>query len=508
MLNRISPEEEKIFEQIAAAGRQLGVPTYLVGGYVRDLLLGRPSVDVDVVCVGSGIALARAVGERLSPKPHLAVYKRFGTAMLQCGDFQIEFVGARKESYRSDSRKPVVEDGSLEDDQNRRDFTINALAISLNEEDYGSLIDPFEGVKDLHNRILRTPLEPDKTFSDDPLRMMRAIRFATQLNFTIEEKTLAAIPRNKERIRIVSRERITTELNKILMADKPSVGFKLLFDTGLLEIIFPELYALHGVEVRKGIAHKDNFYHTLEVVDRLVHLAKAAENEKGIFQEAAEQLPAAAVPSGEEKTGHQSFKPERPADNLWLRWAALLHDIAKPPTKRFEEGQGWTFHGHEVVGARMVKRIFRRMKLPLDEKMRYVQKLVRLHLRPISLTKEEITDSAVRRLLFEAGDDLEDLMLLARADITSKNDRKVKRYLRNYEFLKKRLQEVEAKDRLRNWQPPISGEEIMETFGIPPSKKVGLIKEAIREAILEGKIPNEYEAARAYMLEVGKKVLA
>ncbi len=506
MLKQVSEKEKELFELIAQAGKDLGYPVYLVGGYVRDLLLKRPCTDVDVVCVGSGIELAEAVASRLSPRPRLVVYKRFGTAMIQQGEYQIEFVGARKESYRSDSRKPIVEDGSLEDDQKRRDFTINALAISLNEENYEELIDPFGGLRDLERRILRTPLNPDKTFSDDPLRMMRAIRFAAQLHFTIEDKTLQAIPRNKERIRIVSKERISTELNKILMTDKPSRGFKLLFDTGLLEIIFPELYALQGVEVKKGIAHKDNFYHTLEVLDRLVRFAAECD-EKSLRQAACDQLPEAVQQMTQAGVEQPFFKGAHPTENLWLRWAALLHDIAKPRTKRFEEGVGWTFHGHEVVGARMVKHIFKRLKLPLDEKMRYVQKLVRLHLRPISLTKEEITDSAVRRLLFEAGEDLEDLMLLARADITSKNDRKVRRYMKNYEYLRKRLQEVEAKDHLRNWQPPISGEEIMETFNIPPSKTVGLIKDAIREAILEGEIPNEREAAYAYMLEKGKALL-
>jgi len=507
VLKQISDKEKQLFSIIAQAGKALGYPVYLVGGYVRDLLLERPCTDVDVVCVGSGIKLAEAVASRLSPRPNLVVYKRFGTAMIQHREYQIEFVGARKESYRSDSRKPIVENGTLEDDQKRRDFTINALAISLNKEDYGKLIDPFEGRRDLKQRILRTPLDPDKTFSDDPLRMMRAIRFASQLGFTIEDETLRAIPRNRERIRIVSKERITTELNKILMTEKPSVGFKLLFDTGLLEIIFPELHALQGVEVKKGIAHKDNFYHTLEVLDRLVRFA-AGYDEKSLHQAAREQLPAVIQQAAQTELQQPSFKGERPVENLWLRWAALLHDIAKPPTKRFEENAGWTFHGHEMVGARMVKRIFKRMKLPLDEKMRYVQKLVRLHLRPISLTKEEITDSAVRRLLFEAGEDLEDLMLLARADITSKNDRKVKRYVKNYEYLYKRLQEVEAKDHLRNWQPPISGEEIMKTFNIPPSKTVGLIKEAIRDAILEGEIPNERQAAYTYMLQKGKELLA
>lgn len=461
MVFKIQDNERKILEIVSYAAAKMQVPAYVVGGYVRDRLLARTSKDIDIVCVGSGIELAERVAGELHPVPRIAIFQRFGTAMIKHRDLEVEFVGARKESYRHDSRKPAVENGSLEDDQNRRDFTINALAVSLNEPDFGNIIDPFDGLGDLERKIIRTPLDPGKTFSDDPLRMMRAIRFATQLDFAIEPATFKAISVYKERIKIISAERIAIELNKIIQAPKPSVGFKLLFDSGLLQIIFPEMTALHGVEIRNGRGHKDNFYHTLQVLDNL----------------------------------------SKKTENLWLRWSAILHDIAKPPTKRFHPEQGWTFHGHETLGANMVPTIFRRFRLPMDHKMKYVQKLVRLHLRPISLTKEEITDSAMRRLLVDADEDLEDLMLLCEADITSKNPDKVKRYLENYELVRQRLQVVEERDQLRNWQPPITGEIIMETFGIGPSREVGDIKNYVREAILDGVIPNEFEAAYGLMLE-------
>ncbi|MCX6217801.1 HD domain-containing protein [Spirosoma sp.] len=466
-----------VFDVVSQQADRLGLPTYVIGGFVRDLILARSSKDIDVVCIGSGITLAEAVGKVLNA--HVAVFPNFGTAMLRArqGDeeWEVEFVGARKESYRSESRKPIVEDGTLEDDQNRRDFTINAMGISLNKTSFGELLDPFDGLKDLKKKIIRTPLNPDITFSDDPLRMMRAIRFASQLTFDIEPDTFDAIMRMNERIDIVSRERVTDELNKIILSPMPSYGFKLLYHAGLLERIFPELIALKGVETIEGKGHKDNFYHTLQVLDNIANRA-----DKNQYAGEAE-------------------------NELWLRWAALLHDIAKPATKRFDQKAGWTFHGHEDLGARWVPGIFRTMKLPLNEHMRFVQKLVRLHLRPIALTKEQITDSALRRLLVDAGEDLEGLMALCRADITSKNYERVQKHLRNFDRVERKLHDLEERDKLRSFQPVITGELIMETFGLPPSKEVGEIKTILREAILDGVVPNSLDAAYPFLLEEGRK---
>ena len=457
----LNSEELEIINKVSRAAQTLEMETYLIGGFVRDKILNRTSRDADFVCVGDALALAKETAKHFQPVPVVDYFKNFGTAHIRiAAGFDIEFVGARKESYSRNSRKPEVEPGTVADDQLRRDFTINAMAISLNKNDFGKLIDPFNGLKDIEDKIIRTPLEPAQTFSDDPLRMMRAIRFATQLGFTIEEKTWQGILDAAKRITIISQERITDELNKIVAAPKPSVGFDLLYKSGLLEIIFPKMVALAGTEYIDGKGHKDNFYHTLQVLDNI------SQN----------------------------------TNDLWLRWAAILHDIAKTATKKFEPGTGWTFHGHEVVGGRMVPKIFAALKLPQNEKMKFVKKMVELHLRPISLTKENITDSAIRRLLFDAGEDFESLMLLCEADITSKNKQKVKRFLENFQLVRQRCKEVEEKDHIRNWQPPITGEVIMETFGLPPSKPVGIIKDAVKDAMLDGAIENNYEAAYSFML--------
>ena len=459
--------DNKIFKVISQASHELNVDSYVIGGFVRDLLLKRDfKKDIDIVAVGSGIELALKVSELLTNKPKVQVFKNYGTAMLRYKEIDIEFVGARKESYTQDSRNPLVENGTLEDDQNRRDFTINALALSLNRNNYGDLVDPFGGLKDIELKILKTPLDPDITFSDDPLRMLRGIRFATQLNFEIEAKSLQSIKKNAERIKIISGERIVDELNKILSTEKPSIGFLLLFQTGLLDIILPELTALNNVEEIEGHTHKNNFYHTLEVVDNI-------------------------CPN---------------TDDVWLRWSALLHDIGKAPTKRFSKKQGWTFHGHEFLGGKMAKKIFERLHMPLNHKMKFVQKMVMMSSRPIVLSQEMVTDSAVRRLVFDAGEDVENLMTLCEADITTKNATKFKKYHSNFEIVRKKIVEVEERDQVRNFQPPISGEEIMTIFNLKPSKEIGILKEAVKEAIIDGEIPNEYQAAYEFVLKKAGKM--
>lgn len=459
--------ENKIFKIISQAAQELNLECYVIGGFVRDILLDRNhKKDIDIVAVGSGIELALKVSELLSNKPKVQVFKNYGTAMLRYKEMDIEFVGARKESYTHDSRNPLVENGTLKDDQERRDFTINAMAFSLNSDNFGDLVDPFNGVTDLENKLLKTPLDPDITYSDDPLRMMRAIRFATQLNFEIENESLSSIAKNKDRINIISGERIVDELNKILSSEKPSIGFLHLYQTGLLDLILPELTALNNVEEVEGHTHKNNFYHTLEVVDNI-------------------------CPN---------------TDDVWLRWAALLHDIGKAPTKKFNKKQGWTFHGHEFLGGKMAKKIFERLHMPLNQKMKFVQKMVMMSSRPIVIAEEIVTDSAVRRLVFDAGEDVDSLMTLCKADITTKNPKKFQKYHKNFDIVKQKIVEVEEKDRVRVFQPPISGEEIMELFGLKPGREIGVLKEAVKEAILEGEIPNEYEPAKEFVLKRAEKM--
>ncbi|MGI6073952.1 MAG: CCA tRNA nucleotidyltransferase [Fermentimonas sp.] len=458
--------DKPIFRTISEAADQLGVECYVIGGFVRDFFLYRPSHDIDVVCVGNGIELARLTADKLGKNTTVAIFKNFGTAQIKYGKYEVEFVGARKESYRADSRKPIVEKGTLEDDQKRRDFTINAMAFCLNSDNFGEFIDPFNGMQDLEDLIIRTPLDPDITFSDDPLRMMRAVRFASQLGFDIYPETFDAIKRNRNRIDIVSKERVTDELNKIVMSPKPSIGFILLEKTGLLEIILPELLALKGAETRDGVGHKDNFYHTLVVLDNI----------------------------------------SKVSDNLWLRWSALLHDIAKPRTKRWDPKLGWTFHNHNYIGEKMVPEIFRRLRLPANEKMKYTQKMVSLHMRPMQLVEDTVTDSAVRRLLFDAGDDIDDLMTLCEADITSKNPEKVRRFLNNFKIVRQKLEDIEKKDKIRNFQPPIDGNDIMNVFDVPQGRVVGELKSKIKDAILDGVIPNEYDAAYQFMLEKAQEM--
>lgn len=484
--------DSHVFHLIGDVADEMGVDAYVVGGYVRDLFLERPSKDIDVVVIGSGIAVAEAVAKRMGRGAHVSVFRNFGTAQVHWRGQEVEFVGARKESYSHDSRKPIVEDGTLEDDQQRRDFTINAMAVCLNRERFGELVDPFDGVWDMEDRLIATPLDPDVTFSDDPLRMMRCIRFATQLNFEIETETWEALHRNRERIRIISQERIIDEIQKFMASDAPARGWEMLFQCGLLDIIFPELSALQGVETMNGRAHKDNFWHTLEVLTNVVRAQKT------LLQTSPEMEGSGLRPEDTPEAAR--------VEGIWLRWAALLHDIGKPKTKRWDPVLGWTFHNHNYVGEKMVPQIFRRMKLPMDERMKYVQKLVSLHMRPIVIADEEVTDSAVRRLLFEAGDDIDDLMLLCEADITSKNQQRKQRFLDNFRLVRRKLVDLEERDRIRNFQPPVSGEEIMERFHLPPCREVGVLKMAVKDAILDGVIPNEHDAALAFVIKKARKM--